>query len=388
MKNFVLMICMVLLASCGFGEVETGVNSGSDGIWRGPSYGKYLSGTVYASGLDYPEAYDWRGDPKKGEVKCSVVMFADGIPVLKVPVGDRWEVSSDASRHRIRGGCLYTDFTDGWTTVIKKDGLEAVRYKGAEEIACLEVHEGHIHTLGCPKADGGFVYRIDGESVVARDSGSILSRLSVCGGKTCFCFSIAQADSTSRYYMVSDGKVSLVELEEDVTEVLDMEIYGNQLYVLANTASVKGPVMISADKRRHVSYFSTLDILSCRFMDTDSLCVRIRHRKSDSVSDILWFGDPRYRRFIKGGMVEAISRTGNGYHAAVYSPELRKGSVYSGDRKHDIDADCYFYGDKCLTVRDSLAIVALASGSSGRPIIWHDGMLDTLDINGPLTCLR
>lgn len=386
MKNLMLMICLALLASCGFGEVEAGVNSGSDGIWRGPSYGKNMSGTVYAVGMDYPDGYDWHADAAKGKVKCSMVMFADGIPVLRVPVGDEHEVSSDASRHRVRLGCLYTDYTDGTTTVIKKDGLEAVRYDGQEEIVSLEVHGGSIHTLGCPKT-GGFVYRMDGQAVVARDSGNLLSRLSVCGGKVCFCFSMPEADPPG-YYMVSGGKVSLVELDDDVRTVLDMEIYGDELYVLADIAARKAPVLICGNKRRYISYFGSLDILSCRFMDTDSVCVRIRHAKSDYMSDILWLGDSRWKRFIKGGMMEAVYTVGDRYYATVYSSELQKGAVYSAGAKHDIAAGCRFYGDKCLTVRDSMAYAAISSGSLEHPVIWCGGELDTLDINGPLTCLR
>ena len=65
MKRLVLMIALAVLYSCGLEQVDEGTHSSSDGIWRGPSYGIHLSGTVYAAGLDYPDAYDWRADTEK-----------------------------------------------------------------------------------------------------------------------------------------------------------------------------------------------------------------------------------------------------------------------------------------------------------------------------------
>ena len=177
MKEFVLMIAVALLSACGLEQVGVGEHSSSDGIWRGPSYGKHYSGTVYAVALDYPDGYDWRADAQKGRVKCSMVMFADGVPVLKVPVGDVYEVSSDKSRHRLRDGCLYTDYTDGNTTVIKRDGEAVARFEGAEDILCMEVHDGRVHTLSRRAGGGGFLYRVDGTLVLERPDGTVYPHL-------------------------------------------------------------------------------------------------------------------------------------------------------------------------------------------------------------------
>ena len=247
---------LLLLSSCGMGQMDVGVHSDADGIWYGPSYGKHMSGTVYTVGLDYPDGYDWRTDADKGEVKCSLVMFADRIPVLKVPVGSRYEVSSDNARHRLRSGYLYTDYTDGNTTVIRRDGQELVRFDGAEEIVDLEVYDGSLHSLGCPKGGSGFVYRIDGEVAVERESGSLLSGLSVCDGKICFCFSrqtVSSSGALMNHYLSEDGKVSLVETGDDVEEVLDMGVYADGLYMLVRVRGVGAPVLIKGESRRIVS---------------------------------------------------------------------------------------------------------------------------------------
>ena len=117
MKSNVFVIIAIMCVSCGLGQVDLGVHSGADGIWKGPSYGKHMAGTVYAVGIDYPDGYDWRADSENGKVRADLVLFADGRPVLRVPVGPEYETSSDESRHRIRDGYLFTDYTDGNTTV-------------------------------------------------------------------------------------------------------------------------------------------------------------------------------------------------------------------------------------------------------------------------------
>ena len=392
MKNIVQMSIVLLLSSCGLGQVDVGIHSDADGIWYGPSYGKYMSGTVYFVGLDYPEGYDWRTDADKGEVKCSLVMFADGIPVLKVPVGDRYEVSSDNARHRLRSGCLYTDYTDGNTTVIRRDGQEVVRFDRAEEIVDIEIHNGRIHSLGNPR-DGGFVYRIDGEAVVERESGSLLSNLSICDDKVCFCFSRyteSSSGSVLNYYLSEDGKVSLVDTDEDVEEILDMGVYADGLYMLACVSGVKAPMLIKGESRRSVNYFSTLDIVSCTFMDTESMCVRVRsrHPDSDYMSDIVWTADHGWKRFMRGGLITSLFNDDKGYHAVVYSSELQECAVFSRNHRHDLDVGCHAYGDNCLTMRDSMVYVGLTSRSGNDALLWRDGALDTLKINGPVTCLR
>ncbi len=393
MKRFVQMIVVLLLSSCGVEQIDTGVHSGADGIWYGPSYGKHMSGTVYAVGLDYPEGYDWRTDTDKGRVRCSLVLFADMVPVLKVPVGDDHEVSSDNARHRVRSGCLYTDYTDGKTTVIRKDGQEVFRFDGAEEIADLEIHGGRLHTLGYPKGGTGFVYRIDGEAVVTRDSGTLLSGLSIYDGKVCFCFSrqtVSSSGAVMNHYLSEDGKVSLVVTDQDVEEILDMAVYADGLYVLASVRGVGAPVLIKGESRRSVNYFSTLDIVSCRFIDTETMSVRVRYRHPDSdyMSDIVWTEEHGWRRFMRGGMITSLFNDKDGYHAVVYSSELQEGAVFSGNSRHELDVRYHAYGENCLTVRDSMVYVGLTSRTGNGALIWRDGDLDTLRLNGPVTCLR
>ncbi len=391
MKTFVQMIVVLLLSSCGFGEIEVGMHSGSDGIWYGPSYGKHMSGTYYAVGLDYPDGYDWRADLDKSAVNCSMIMFADGIPVLRVPVGDRYEVSSETSRHRIRSGNLYTDYTDGNTTVIKRDGTEILRYDGSEDIVSMEIHEGRIHTLGVSGDGGGFVYRVDGDVVLERTSGNILHGLYVYDGRMCFCFSQHFAISSDlRYYLVEDGKVSLIEMEKDVEDVLDVGIYDDGLYVLAKVDGVTAPVLMKDGVRDTIGYHGSSDIVSCSFLETESVCVRVRYSSSGMghLSDIIWLGGQRWRNLMQGGLITSICCNPDGWHAVVHSSGGNVSVVFSSEKRYALPSGYHAYGTECVTAKDSMVYAALTSVPGKKPVIWMNGSLDTLDINGPLTCLR
>lgn len=385
MKNHVLSIMLLLMSSCGLEQLDHGPHSGADGVWKGPSYGRYMSGTCHAVCLDYPDGYDWVADSGNGSTDCSVVMFADAVPVLRLSAGDSYEVSADPQRHRIRSGCLYTDFTDGMTTVIKKDGEEIIRYDGAEEVMDLVTVGGTVHMLCMPEGGPGFVYRIDGKEMVAREDGVLCGGLDVSGSSVGFCF-----ECRSKYYKVIDGKVFLMEMEEGIGEVMDVALYDGEISVLAMTDSSPDPVIFRRGERLSVKYFRILDIVSCRFLDTDSLCVRLRykHRNSTLASDILWFGDYRFRQPRRGRLLSSVIADGSGYHAVADPSDDLPGAIISNLDEYDLPPGCHVYGDRCAVMKDSVLHIGLTSVRDRSPLIWRNGVLDTLDVNGPLICLR
>ena len=129
MGRLCLMVAaLMVMVSCGLEEIGSQPVVG-DGIWIGPGSVVVGSGSGagseqkvwYAVGVDYPQEYDWRADMEKGSVRCSLVVFADGVPMMKVPVGDEYEVSSDPDMHRVLGGNLYTDYSTSDETVIKRN---------------------------------------------------------------------------------------------------------------------------------------------------------------------------------------------------------------------------------------------------------------------------
>jgi hypothetical protein len=99
-KFYVLSLALAAVMSCGLEQIG---GDSDDGIWMGPGSlvggGNSGSGVGqkvwYAVGVDYPDGYDWKADEECGSVKCSLVVFANGIPMMKEPVGNEYEVSSD-----------------------------------------------------------------------------------------------------------------------------------------------------------------------------------------------------------------------------------------------------------------------------------------------------
>lgn len=376
---------ILLLSSCGLDQTGLDKHSDSDGVWKGPSFGKHMSGTWYAAALDYSEGYDWRADSDDGLTQCSIVMFADGVPVLKVPAGASCEVPVDPGRLRIRAGHLYTDYTDGTVTVIKKDGEEILRYEGAEEVVSLEVVDGTVHMLCVPRTGDGFVYRTGCSASVTRDTGTLYGDLTVHEGAVCFCFTTG-----SKHYMAVDGKVSRIEMDSDVSEVLDMCMLDGAPCIIARMNGAGAPVMLRSGKRESIDYFGFIDVASCRFLMTESLCVRVRsrHENLNAYTDILWFGDNRWAmpRFFSS--LVSVVADGKGYHAVSNPSEYQSGGIFSYRNEYELPEDCHVYGEGCAVVRDSILYVGLTSGKGLKPVIWKNGLLDTLDVNGPVICLR
>ena len=392
MKTFVLMIVLMLLSACGLEQMGVGTHSGEDGIWRGPSYGKHMAGTCYAAGLDYPEGYDWRADPENGKVSCDLVLFADGVPVLKVPVGERNETSADKARHRIRSGCLYTDYTDGETTVFRKDGMEVARYAGAEEIMCMEVYDGKIHSLSRTKDSAGFVYRVDGELVLERSYATPYLHIDEHADSVRFFFSQEQRTASGdemRYYHVADGIVRQVVVDSSISKVWDMRIIGGTIHMAVSFPDVS-PVLIYGDKRETLDYISSQEVVSCTFCDSRRLCLntRIRYSGDNLMTDILWFGGEEWVMYRITGTLSSVIVDNEGYAAVINSSAARSGLIFDGGKAFAMPEGYGVYSKDCMARRDSVLIVGLTSDGGKPPLIWKAGDPDTLRINGPVTCLQ
>ena len=134
MKGFLFAAVMIAVMSCGLTEVGEPVRRPGGEVWTGPGVNVGNDDPdrtiCYVTLMSYPDGYDWRADREKGSVKCSLIVLANGLPMMKVPVGDEYETSSDPDMHRMIDGHLYTDYSTDSETVIKKDGRQLFRYSG------------------------------------------------------------------------------------------------------------------------------------------------------------------------------------------------------------------------------------------------------------------
>lgn len=101
---------------------------------------------------------------------AELLFFKDGELLLQRPE----KTPPDPERHRIWGGHLWSDSTDGHETVIFCDGEERFRFPGEEHLQGFMLVGEDVHTLGQHPGRDGFCYRINGNAVFESSRGSVL----------------------------------------------------------------------------------------------------------------------------------------------------------------------------------------------------------------------
>ena len=266
--GLVITVCFSAL-SCGITELYKVDGDDGNGVWNGPSVAPSpsLQTVTYVSAFDYPDGYDWRSDPERGEVRCSLVVFREGLPILKVPVGCDYSVGPDPDMHRIIDGRLYTDCSAGGETIIKRDGKHILTYPAAEMICDFAVKGDEIHTLGHSREGKGFSYRVNGRTVLERAAGYTFERIVFedTAAVVAFAEPIVSASGTiERYYVMRGGKVSQVALREDIKKVWDVAVYNGEVYYLASLTGVAAPVLVTSQGVMTLSMPLTHSVVSCR----------------------------------------------------------------------------------------------------------------------------
>lgn len=129
---------------------------------------------LWISGVEYPAGYDWQRDPAYGKVGARLFLLRDGEKILDIPAGDDFEVSTDPDMHRMAGGHLYTDYSSGTETVVRRDGQELFRFRGREMLVGFLVRGTSVWTLGVSRASAkGIVLRENGTPVFSDPEGQL-----------------------------------------------------------------------------------------------------------------------------------------------------------------------------------------------------------------------
>ncbi|MBQ6879865.1 MAG: hypothetical protein IJN52_06635 [Bacteroidales bacterium] len=392
MKRVLLVAAVLMTVSCGLEEVSRRPQNGAGEVWFGPgiNVGKNdpEKKTVYVTAVEYPDGYDWRADVEKGSVKCSLVVYADDVPVMKVPAGDEYEVSPDPDMHRMSDGHLYTDYSTDSETVIKKDGKEIFRYSGREMICGLLTEGEDVYTLGHPRRGEGFTYRKNGDVIVERNGGRSFASLYRDGTSICFAFCepiLSQKDTLYRYYHVSDGNVSQTAVREDIRKVWDVISHEGEVCYLASVTGVSSPVLFRSGTMVALDMPQNSEMLACRLMAEDGhICVEgLYVRPGRSVTSGLWDEAGRSDLFDEGMTVSSICMNGDGVCCVLNGASSRlKGLIYRYGEVSDMPAGYASVGSDPAMVVDGIFHVGLSSLSGDRPMIWRDGRMTQLDING------
>ena len=388
-----IVVCFATL-SCGITELYPAGDDDGNGVWNGPSVAPApsLQAVTYVSAFDYPDGYDWRSDPERGEVRCSLVVFREGLPILKVPVGYDYCVGPDPDMHRIIDGHLYTDYSTGGETIIKRDGKLLLIYPTAEMICDFKVRGDEIHTLGHSRSGKGFSYRVNGETRLERTVGYTFERIIFEDTTTVVAFAepiVSSSGTIERYYVMRGGKVSQVALREDVKKVWDVAVYNGEVCYLASLTGVVAPVLVTSQGVVTLSMPTTHSVVSCRMnILQQGVCVEGVLSSGKTVQSVLWGVNRQYTMFPKGMIFSAVCQGEDGLHCTINSATgVGAGLIYRGGESLNIPPGYACMSRYAMDFVSGMLSVGLSSPDGGKPALWVDGKLKELDINGYISCV-
>ena len=381
-------LAALAVVSCGIEEVSGRQEINREDVWTGP--GMHIGSTSkevsYVTCLDYPDGYDWRTDPEKGSVKCSLVVFADGLPMMKVAVGDAYEVSPDPDMHRMIDGHLYTDYCTGSETVIKKDGKTILRYAGSENICGMLVKDDTLYTLGHPRHAEGFIYRKNGEIILERSSGKTFGRLQYEGDRICFAFTepvISEKETIERYYHCTDGHVVQTAVRDDVKKVWDIISFNGEICYIASLKGVEKPVLFMEGRMNALVMPEKTEPLSFRMMTGGEhlFWEGLFIASDNTVASALWLRPGQFTSFKDGMVANSCIVSGDGICCA-FNPTSLRGVIYRGGEEFFMPWDYAVMGTSCSAVVNGILHIGLSSLKGEQPMMWKDGDLEPLDVCG------
>lgn len=398
-RIFLFSALMTAVLSCGVSEIggDGDTIGAGGGVWGGmgdPQGGTPQEKTVcYMTAMDYQKGYDWRADESRETVKCSLVVYEDGTPVMKVPVGEAYEVSPDPDRHRIVGGHLYTDYSTAAETVVKCDGRQLFRYSGREYICGMEIIDSDLYSLGQSMDGSGIVLRKNGEIILSRERAELVGELVNDRDSLCFAFCeqvISSGKSSYRYYASVNGKVSQVAVREDIKTVWDILVGRDRIIYVASLVGVGTPVVVDGDSMIQLSLPAGMSLVSCKVFNVGtSIGVEGICRFRNGVHcEIVWLDGERLCVFIGKGNISAVKAYGEGVFFVMNPPDRdTAGSIYRSGELLEMPAGYTVMGNDCVIVKDGILHVGLSSLDGRKPVVWKDGIIDSLDINGYISAI-
>lgn len=387
------VVCFAV-QSCGITELYKVDGDDKNGVWNGPAAdpSPMSPSLTFVSAFDYPDGYDWRSDPDRGHVKCSLVVFREGLPVLKVPVGNEYSVSPDPDMHRIIDGQLYTDFSDGTETLLKKNGKPVLSYPGAEMICDMKVKGSDIYTLGHSRTGQGFALRLNGSVLLSREAGYTFERILIEDTEVSVAFAepiVSSSGTVERYYVMRGGKVTQIALRDDIKQVWDVAVYGEEIYYLASLTGVQAPVLVSSQGMTTLQMPSSMRVVSCRMNILEGgICVEGVLADGNQVQSVLWGTDFQYSLFPKGMTFSALCFGEDGLHCTMNPASgMGAGLIFRGGESLEIPAGYACMSRSAMDFASGMLTVGLSSLKGEAPALWVDGRLKNLDINGYISCV-
>ena len=399
MKRQILLFCTaVALTSCGIHQIDGDDTRqpSNNGVWGGfndtSSGSETLRSVCYVTAMDYQKDYDWRSDRSPESVKCSLVVFADGVPIMKVPVGEAHEVSADPDMHRIVKGHLYTDYSTETETVIKRDGRPLFRYEGRESLCGLEVIGEDVYTLGQNRSGNGFSFRRNGEFLLQRGTGSLIGVMQNENDNLSFAFLDIVRNAggeAARYYLAVNGKVSQVAVRDDIKTVWDIIMSDGRTIYLATLVGLASPVIVDGESIISLNLPSGSSLVSCRLINTEGrFWVNGVCRNSNGMLyDVIWSDNEIHTTFPAGKTMVSLKMNGGEVYGVMNPSGKGQGQIYRCGESFGMPSGFRTMGESCARVIDGIFHVGLSDTEGRKPILWKDGETDSLRVNGYISSI-
>lgn len=363
-----------------------------DDAWKGPGAeikpggGDVIKKSVwYVTGFDYPEGYDWMSDPEAGSVKCSLVVYANAVPMLKVPVGKEYQASSDPDMHRMIGGDLYTDYSTDSLTIIKKNGRHLFSYPGREMIVSMHVDSTGVYTLGQARSGSGLSFRRDGELVYGNLKGYVIGHLSAAECSFAFAEKIfGVGTEVERYYFYNDGEVSQIGVRDDVSKILDVTVIRGEVHYLALLAGVKFPVHVGPDESNMLDFPYGAKSWSCRFLDCDDdvIIEGMYENLAGQMASRIWRNDAVDTSYPVGMTMWIPYVSYGGVSGVLVHEQTGQQKICRMGEIYDMPVGYTVMGAAPLAMVDGILYVGMTSIDGGSPAVWQDGEIRKLNFNG------
>ena len=383
---------VLTMLACGLSEIGGDQDVNPDGgIWGGPVEDNDGAGILqqicYMTAMDYRDGYNWLADQERGSVKCSLVVYADGRQIMKVPVGEEYETGSDPDMHRIINGHLYTDYSTSDQTVIKRDGIQMFRYPGRESICGMRVSGEDIYTVGQNRSGEGFAFRKNGEVLMSREAGGIIGTVNSGHDSMPFAFYEAIRSSEgdiSRYYVSRGGKVSQVAVRDDIQKVWDIICGEDTETYVASLVGVASPVMFVGGSMVLLTLPKKSVLLSASlYGSVENPGVELLYSSGSAIYSMLWQDGKTQITFPKGRTASSVCVQNEGLCCAVNSSSSSAaGLIYRCGELHDMPAGYSCVGGDVVCMVNGILNVGLSSRKGDSPLIWKDGETQALNING------
>ena len=180
-----------------------------------------------------------------------------------------------------------------------------------------------------------------------------------------------------------------IALRDDIKQVWDVAVYGEEIYYLASLTGVQAPVLVSSQGMTTLQMPSSMTVVSCRMNILEGgICVEGVLADGNQVQSVLWGTDFQYSLFPKGMTFSALCFGEDGLHCTMNPASgMGAGLIFRGGESLEIPAGYACMSRSAMDFASGMLTVGLSSLKGEAPALWVDGRLKNLDINGYISCV-